>query len=65
MASKHVKRCSTSLILENANQNYSGVSEWPSDDGQNCHHQKNLQMISTGEGVEKKEPSYIIGGNVN
>ena len=40
VASEPVKRCSTSLILENANQNYNDVSEWPSDDDQNGHHQK-------------------------
>ena len=33
--------------------------------GQNGHHQKNLQTINAGEGVEKKEPSYTVGGNVN
>ena len=26
---------------------------------------KNLQTINNGEGVEKREPSYILGGNVN
>ena len=26
---------------------------------------KNLQIIDAGEGVEKREPSYTIGGNVN
>ena len=26
---------------------------------------KNLQTINAGEGVEKREPSYIVGGNVN
>ena len=30
-------------------------SEWPS-----C---KSLQTINTGEGVEKREPSYTVGGN--
>ena len=25
---------------------------------------KNLQMINAGEGVEKREPSYTVGGNV-
>ena len=33
--------------------------------GQNAHHQKNLQTINAGEGTEKKEPSYTVGGNVN
>ena len=32
-------------------------SEWPSS--------KNLQTINAGEGVEKREPSYTVGGNVN
>ena len=26
---------------------------------------KNLQTINAGEGVEKREPSCIVGGNVN
>ena len=32
-------------------------SEWQSS--------KILQIINAGEGVEKREPSYILGGNVN
>ena len=32
-------------------------SEWPSS--------KSLQTINTGEGVEKREHSCTIGGNVN
>jgi len=26
---------------------------------------KSLQIINAGEVVEKREPSYIVGGNVN
>ena len=26
---------------------------------------KNLQTINPGEGVEKRKPSYAVGGNVN
>ena len=26
---------------------------------------KSLQAINVGEGVEKREPSYTVGGNVN
>ena len=26
---------------------------------------KNQQEINAGEGVEKREPSYTVGGNVN
>ena len=32
-------------------------SEWPSS--------KHLQTINAGEHVEKREPSYTVGGNVN
>ena len=32
---------------------------------QNGPHQKNLQTINAGEGVEKREPSCTVGGNVN
>ena len=32
---------------------------------QNGHHKNNLQTINAGEGVEKREPSYTVGGNVN
>ena len=33
--------------------------------GQNHHHQKNLRTITIGEGMEKIEPFYTVGGNVN
>ena len=32
---------------------------------QNGHHQKILQTINAGEGMEKREPSGFPGGNVN
>ena len=43
----------------NTNQNYiiSHWSEWPS--------LKSLQITNAGEGVKKKEPSYMVGRNVN
>ena len=28
-------------------------------------HKKNLQTVNSGDGVERMEPSYRIGGNVN
>ena len=31
--------------------------EWPSSES--------VQTINAGEGVEKREPSYTVGGNVN
>ena len=43
----------------NANQNHNEVrqSGWLLS--------KSLQAISVGEGVEKREPSYTVGGNAN
>ena len=29
------------------------------------HRDKSLQAINAGEGVEKREPSYTVGGNAN
>ena len=46
----------------NANQNYIEV---PPHTGQNGHHQKSLQTINAREDVEKGEPSYTVGKNVN
>ena len=43
---------------KHANQNYSEVSPHSS---QNGHHH---QIINAGESVEKREPSYTVGGNV-
>ena len=61
-ANKHIKEYSTSLILEKCKSKLqrgvtSHQSEWPSS--------KNLQTRNAGEGVEKREPSYTVGRNVN
>ena len=32
---------------------------------QNDHHQKSQQIKNAGEGMEKREPSYTVAGNVN
>ena len=45
----------------NANQNHNKV---PSHTGQNGCYQE-VQTINAGEGVEKREPSYTVGGNAN
>ena len=46
----------------NANQNHYEV---PFHASQNGCYQKNLQTINAGEGVEKRELSYTVGGNAN
>ena len=56
-----MKRCLT-LILEKSIQDYNEIT---SHTAQNGHHQKNLQTINVGEGVEKREPSYSVGGSVH
>ena len=62
MANKHMKKCSTSLIIREMQikttirYHFMPVRMMLS---------KSLQAINAGEGVEKREPSYTVGGNAN
>ena len=62
MAKKHMKWCSKSLIIR----------EMQIKTTMRYHYTpvrmatiQSLQAINAGEGVEKREPSYTVGGNAN
>ena len=56
-----MKRCSTSLIEKCKTKLEWNITlhqtEWPSS--------KNSQTVNAGEGVQRRETSYTVGGNVN
>ena len=62
MANKYIKRCSASLTINKCKSK----PQW----GITSHQSKSLspkslQTTNAGENVEKREPSYTVGGNAN
>ena len=62
MANKHEKMLNITHYQRNANQNHNEV---PFHASQNGCDPKVYKAINAGEGVEKREPSYTVGGNTN
>ena len=62
MANKHMKRCSTSPIIRE--MQIKTTMKYDLMLVRMAAIQKS-QTINAGEGVEKREPSYTVGGNAN
>ena len=62
MANKLMKRCSTSLIIRE--MQIKTMMRYHLTPVRMAAIKK-LQTINAGEGVEKREPSYTVGGNAN
>ena len=62
MANRYMKRCSSLLIIREmqikTTMRYHLIPV-------RMAMIKSLQITNAGEGVEKREPSYTVGGNVN
>ena len=62
MANKHMKRCSISLIIRE--MQIKTTMRYHFTPVRMAVIQKST-AVNAGEGVEKREPSYTIGGNAN
>ena len=62
MADKHMKRCSTSLIIRETQ--IKTAMRYHFTPVRMAAIQKS-KAINAGEGMEKREPSYTAGGNAN
>ena len=62
MANKHMKICSTSVIIREMQMKTTVRYHFTPVRTAVI---QSLQAINAGEGVEKREPSYTVGGNAN